>query len=172
MKKPDLNFSKHVAVPDEWIEKALAIPSSCASPAAPPRRPRVFFLGSRRLIAAASIVLVAALSVSGYFLIRNIRGPSAVAPYEEATVTAPTVTAPIAATDTPDEPTAAGVPAILPTLAEPSTSESDEPPTQAQTLPSSTIPTVPGPIPARPDSYEPTAAPDTEPALTTMNPSL
>lgn len=63
LSKPDFDFSKVVDVPNAWIENALNIPNT------PHKTPKVIPL--RRYIAAASIVLVAALSVRIYFLFGN-----------------------------------------------------------------------------------------------------
>lgn len=71
MSKPDFDFSKYVEVPESWIENALNIPNTVNS------QPKAFPV--RRIVAAASIVLVAVLGVSLYFLFGN-KSPIPVAP--------------------------------------------------------------------------------------------
>ena len=61
MNKPDFDFSVHVEVPDEWIEKALAIPGAQA------KKPRILRFPSRRLIAAAAVIPVLARGMYLYF---------------------------------------------------------------------------------------------------------
>ena len=73
----EFNFDslKNIPVPEELIEKALAIPDSVE--AAPQPRPVL----KRRLMAAAGFVLVFAVSLSAYFLLGNIsNSPIPVAP--------------------------------------------------------------------------------------------
>ena len=63
MRKSDFDFKQYVEVPEEWIEKALAIPDAA------PQKPKV--IPMRRYVAAASVVLIAVTSVTVYFLFRN-----------------------------------------------------------------------------------------------------
>lgn len=137
-------------VPREWIEKALAVPSSPAGRAA----------GSsqrfRRLAAAAGVVLVLGLSVSLYFVFRNINdGADVVAPYAEATESAPTD---ITGT-------------VTPTQAEPSGTAPTDAPSQMPTKLSPTLPisTVPPTVrPTEGSSDRPTAAPTEAPQPTAV----
>ncbi len=83
LSKPDFDFSKHVEVPDAWIENALKIPDTAQS--APKVTPF-----PRRMVAAAGIVLVTVLGVSAYFLFGN-KNPIPTAPaLPEADTVAPT----------------------------------------------------------------------------------
>ena len=72
LSKPEFDFSQYVDVPEAWIEKALRIPN------APQAKPKVISF-PKRTVAAASVVLVAVLGVSIYFLIGN-KTPIPVAP--------------------------------------------------------------------------------------------
>ena len=94
MNKSDLDFSRYVEVPDEWIEKALAIPGDLAErhesenslprPEAqkisPNKKPAGLYLfQSRRLAAAACVVLILGLTALTYFYTGNMNTiPSAV----------------------------------------------------------------------------------------------
>lgn len=110
LSKPDLDFQKHVNVPEKWIENAIKIPQIT------PIKPKVM-LFPRRMIAAASIVLVVALSISTYFFFGN-KEQLPVAPF------APTV-----GTETPTE-YGTAAPTKLPTES-PSTIQSSTAPTTA-----------------------------------------
>lgn len=143
--RPDYDFSKHVKVPDTWIGKALAIPS------APAAEPRGFFLCSRRIAAATSIVLVLGLSIALYFYIRNIDvGSDTVIPSAPASVTSPT--------GEPQPPSSAVSPA--PTQVEPTPPIPTEAPSHTSTQPSTIVPTVPS---AEAPSFIATDAPTVPP---------
>lgn len=94
MNKPEYSFSKRVKVPDEWIEKALTIPSAHTEPT------RVSLFNVRRLTAAAAVVLVIGIGVYLYFLSRNITSPS-VSSSPETTVSLPATEPHTAASRTP-----------------------------------------------------------------------
>lgn len=64
MNQLDFDFSKHVEVPEAWIDKALAIPSAA------PVKPLIIAM-RRRLIAAAVILPVLGLSLLLFFSIGN-----------------------------------------------------------------------------------------------------
>ena len=74
MNNPEYDFKKHVKVPEEWIEKALAVPDGYA------KKPRAASFAPRRIAAAASIALVLGLSLYAYFLFENINSVPAVLP--------------------------------------------------------------------------------------------
>ena len=87
MTKPEFDFSKHIEVPDEWIERALAIPETCR-----PRNRRSSLNGfavGRRVLAAASIVLVLTLGITVYFLFgnKNLTPPVATVPVSHSAAT-------------------------------------------------------------------------------------
>ena len=131
--RPDYDFSKHVKIPDEWIEKALAVPS------VPAGESRGFSLRSRRLAAAAGVVLVLGLSISIYFLIRKMSDASdVVAPRRDQTATVPTESSPVP-TETAD--------AYAPTGTEPNAPIPTEAPSQTPTQP---VPTEPTALPTEP----------------------
>ena len=65
MDKRKYDFSIHVNVPDEWVEKALAIPAGYE------KKRRTSVVTSRRIAAAAGLVLVLGLSLTIYFLFGN-----------------------------------------------------------------------------------------------------
>lgn len=165
--QPDYDFSKHVKVPDEWIERALAVPSA---PAAEPHR---FSLRSRRLAAAAGVVLVLGLSISLYFSFRNISDTSdAVAPYADATAAAPTeITSQPA--ELFSEPTAAetDAPTVPPTPAKSTADAPSDAPSNAPTLAPTVNPTDPGKVPAVPSSHDPTTRPVTPPTTQPTEPA-
>lgn len=71
LSKPDFDFSKYVEVPDAWIENALNIPKTVQ------KKPKV--IPMRRIVTAASIVLVAVMGITLYFLFGN-KAPIPVAP--------------------------------------------------------------------------------------------
>ena len=154
MPKNEFDFSKHIKVPDEWIEKALAIPSSA------PAQQHIRM--SRRLVAAASVVLVLGLSIGLYFSFRNISVPPAVAP-------AP------AAASTPTEPTLS--PVVIVTVTPTVSAPTDLPPTDAQvtfpTLTPTQIPTLPQPtsLTEHPDEVTP-SLPAAEPTEQPTQPAV
>ena len=106
MKRLDFDFSKHIEVPDEWIEKALAIP------AAEPVKPPLIAL-NRRLIAAAIILPVLGLNLLLFFSIGNKNSipvrpsptaASAGTPTESAEASPPSDSASISPTASPTQP--------------------------------------------------------------------
>ena len=171
--KNDYDFSKHVRVPEEWMEKALAVPS--AQPA-----PRVKFLNNRRLAAAAVIVLALGFGAGSYFLFRNINSVS-VAPSPSQSTLYPTVPqSSTAGSDVPLSPTqpltepaqsssAPSQSSTAPTQAEPTSRPTSAPtappaPTQPYTKPSPTAPASTGEPSGRP-SEAPTSAQSTSPHI-------
>ena len=164
MSKPEFDFSKYVQVPDQWLENALNIPNTAQDIH---RKKPVL----RRYVAAASIVLVVALSAGAYFLFRN-NTPIAVAPLP----TAATTEAAVDSTPPPSE---------YPTI--PATAASTQQPTEKPSQPSTQKPTVtaqtassapsqptdaPSPLPtaaqptAQPSTQRPTVRPTTPTAPT------
>lgn len=129
---------RDLKVPDEMIEKALAIPAAAGAAKAAVRP-------FRRMIAAAAVILVAFVSVSAYFLFRNIDS-------------SPMVAAP-APSETKADPSAAGEDTQPPTApSETAVIDPTEPPTNAPTVPNS--PTVPADRPTqgaavRPEPVQP-----------------
>lgn len=78
MREYNCDSLKKLSVPDELIDKALAVPKAASPAKAHPRR--------RALIAAASVVIAATAGISVYFLTRNINdSPVPVAPAPAAT---------------------------------------------------------------------------------------
>lgn len=145
--RPDYRFSEHVKVPDEWIGRALAVPSAQA------REPHRFSQRSRRLAAAAGVVLVLGLSVSVYFLFRNINhSVPAVAPYTEPASDAQTAPLP---TETDVHAPASEAP----------TEVKQDPTAQAPTQLSPAVPTAPVTEPTAPPAAltEPAMQHDTQP---------
>ena len=137
MTKPDFDFSKHIEVPDEWIERALAIPETHSPDF------RRFSISSRALYAAASVVLVLTLSLSLYFLFgnKNHEPPTAPSP------TAHSVTQPTERAQEPSQD-------------HPATQQSTQPATGAadDTTPSQAAPTAAG-APTSPTDAKPTQSP-------------
>lgn len=91
LSKPEFDFSKYVEVPESWIKNALDIPDSVSE------QPEVKPF-PRRYLTAASVVLIAVLGVSVYFLYGNkspipivpkSSTPAAEAPSETTFVEAP-----------------------------------------------------------------------------------
>lgn len=177
MKKPDFDFTKHIEVPDEWIEKALSIPAQHPVKARPPI--------PRRLITAAAAVLVIGLSIGSYFLFRNMSQAPAVAPSPTSAPISPTLpgqdptgigsqTQPTEQTDAPQsesvpQPTelptvtqTQPVPSVIPT--QPATQQGAKPDETPTTVPVPTEPvtqpvTLPEPIDPEPiDEPTPTDA--------------
>lgn len=154
MNKPEYDFSKHVKVPDEWIERALAVPKTHQA------KPRVFLFSSRRLITAASIMMVLTLSISLYFYFRNINTPVAVAP-PPVTDTAPTEAGDVpVASESTHEPFVSS---------SPSAHDPTEPPTTAETTPKDPIVSSQGSptyLPTDPESVSPSPNPTSKPIVT------
>lgn len=157
--RPDYDFSKHVKVPDAWIERALAVPSAQA------RKPHRFSLRSRRLAAAAAVVLVLGMSISLYFIFRNIDEPTGVVvPSVPSTVTQPTE-----ATAHPTE-TDVRVPASHAPTAPPTEVNPDSPTAQTPTQPSPTVPSASASEPAVPPVTVPSAPATVPPEPATQPP--
>ena len=101
MNKYNCDSLKNLPVPDELIEKALAIPETAEK--APVALP--WYRRTRIIAAAASVVLVTALGVSAFFLFGN-KKPSVKAFHEAVEPTAFATDAPTAPVDDPaTEPT-------------------------------------------------------------------
>ena len=108
MKRPDYNFAKHIAVPDAWIEKALAIPSAV------PQKPAVIAV-NRRWLAAAGVVLALGLSVAVYFFFGNKNVLSTHSAAAIPTDPAASAAADVSATQAPSaQPSGAGQPTAPP----------------------------------------------------------
>ena len=173
MNRPDYDFTKHIEVPEAWIEKALAVPSSCQE--------KTRISPFRCLIAAASVVLALGLSISLYFLFRNIsvavapspssgdsRAPASV---QEATVIPDYAAAPTAL---PTQP-----PAVQPTDSAPVVAPSQAPsqpaappvPTQRATAEPSEQPDIPAVDPTEPPAVVPDN-PSTDPPAHTDPPTV
>lgn len=153
--QPDYRFSEHVNVPDGWVERALSIPSAAQ------KEPRRFSGRSRRAAAAAGVVLALGLSISLYFVFRNIDDSSAVAPSAAPTGSAPTL-APSLPTDAALT-DAASAPPTQPASASVSTSGASERPTEpASAAPSAAPPIDPADASAAVPTDRPTQ-PQTEP---------
>ena len=166
----DYSFSKHVKVPEEWVEKALAVPS------AHPAKPHGFSLRSRRLAAAAGFVLALGLSILLYFYIRNINSvsPAVIPSAQPASASAPAVHP----TSPTGSPAVIDAPTVLPpdapqdtSVTGPATEVPSQPPTQlfptappttaSQTEPLHTEPTI---SPTQPD------IPPTQPTVPSEEP--
>ena len=172
MNKPDHSFSEHVKVPDEWIEKALAIPSARSG------KSRVSLFTARRLTAAAGVVLVIGIGIYLYFSARNINMP-AVLPSPETTVSLPATEPHTAASQphtangteaaqTPTDPSATSV--TVPT--EPATAGSTDGATTPR--PTSAATAAPTSAPSSAPTQKPTVHSHTDsavPSVETQTPS-
>lgn len=167
--KNDHDFSKHVKVPDEWMEKALAVPYTQPSL-------RVKLFSARRLTAAAIILLVFGVSIGLYFYIRNIKAMPA-APSATESILSPTVSqSGTVGSDTPLSLTHPGtgptVPASVPTqsAAAPTQAQPTEPSTAAPAVSPTQAHTQPSPI-VQPTTGEPSGRPNEKPATSPVAPT-
>jgi hypothetical protein len=156
--KPDYDFSGHIKVPDEWIKRALSVPSSFTVKSAP-------VLPLRRIVAAASVMLIAALSITLYFLFGNKNGIPQIqpSPASESAVPSENILPTYPTTSPTVIPTASTAPTEPSSPTEPPASEA---PTESFTVPPAEVPSAhPDPIiiptdePPEPPTAEETAPP-------------
>ena len=167
MREYNCDGLKNMKVADALIEKALAVPAAVGAAKATVRP-------LRRLIAAAAVFFIGIVSVSIYFLIRNIdHAPLVTAPAAQ-TIASPT-DATVPPTDVPTEviitaptePDATAAPTDAPTV-------SPEPPTAAPTQSEPAVPEPPRPIETAPPvtpSVPVTEQPTDPPVIPTEEPT-
>ena len=150
---------KNLTVPDELIDKALSVPAAVSAA-------KATVLPLRRMIAAAAVFFVGLVSVSVYFLFRNIdTAPLVAAPAPRASEqptdesepqTEPLTDIPTEAVVTdPIEPDSSTPPTGVPTV--PTEAASIAPPLNFPAVaPIQPVPTVPAVIPTAPPAEPPT----------------
>lgn len=150
---------KNLTVPDELIDKALSVPAAVSAA-------KATVLPLRRMIAAAAVFFVGLVSVSVYFLFRNMdTAPLVAAPAPRASEQPTDESEPQTEllTDAPTEAVMTGATepvSTIPPIAVPTVPSEEPPQTSPVVVPTQPTPTAPVVIPP-----DPPAEPPTTPAM-------